>query len=740
MFGLIPWLVLSQPYRAVIDRDDYGVPRITASSRADAFFGMGQAVAEDRLWQMEMARRSARGQLAEVLGPGAAKSDTDTLKRAYTDQELQEMISALDADSQAAMTAYAAGVNATIAARSAAGTLPSGYKENGFEPRPWTPLDSAAISISLMRLFGSGGAGELRILALLRYMQTRPNKAQALDVLDDLAWFNDPESPTTVSAKDDPVKNPPRFSLPTRKQTEFHISLLPPTNLLELASGIMAADFTEPKLVAERLGVAHHMGSYAVVVAPSRSASGNPILLGAPQMGHTMPSVVHEMVVDAPGFQVAGMDVPGAPGIAIGHTPRLAWTLTSGVADIEDVFVSPLVGPDQYRSGDEVKALERVVFTVKVKGSADRKVVQERTHHGPVLLKSTGSKAVYSLQSSLWKHELASSMTIGRVATSSTPEELNRVAAGSSASFNLFYAFSSGQIGWRYCGKVPIRATGLDPRFPTPDAPANDWKGMIPPDQMPHVENPSGGLITNWNNKPAAWWPNLDTPVWGRLFRVSLLNQALPAGKLSTADVWHAAWTIARREPNSLGAFGPAFATATDHVRAGRPRTPAESAMAGFDGWALEGSPSAAVYSASVRQLRKDLFEPVIGNLTSESLFTQAVQPSLIDRALRGETKVDYLGGKSADAVLYSAFVKASAGLGTEPSAWNYASQHIRVPGQPDIPYGNRGTYLQLTELGEAPVAKNMVNPGVAESGPHQLDQSHLAREWVLKPMASWKR
>lgn len=739
MFGLIPLLVLAQPYTATIDRDAYGVPRITAPSRIDAFYGMGMAVAQDRLWQMEMSRRSARGQLAEVLGPTAVKSDTEVLKRAYTDDELTQMIAALEKDSRDAMEAYAAGVNHTIEERTKAGTLPSGYKDIGFAPRPWTTLDSAAIAVSLMRLFGTGGGAELRNLALVRYMQTRPNKAQTLDILDDLAWQNDPDSPTTVSAKDDPVKNPPSFPIPSRKQTEAHLAQLPATGLLELASGILAADQTDTKLVAETLGVAHHMGSYAVVVAPSRSASGNPILLGAPQMGHSVPSVIHEMVVDAPGFQVAGMDVPGAPGIAIGHTPILAWTLTSGVADIEDVYVAPLAGRDQYKYGDEMRSLDKVTFTLKVKGAADRTVVQERTHHGPVLLKSPGSKAVYSLQSALWKNELSASMGIGRAVAARNPAELDRIAAEGAASFNLFYAFNSGDIGWRYCGHFPLRAPGLDPRFPTPDVPANAWRGYLPADQMPHVLNPSSGLITNWNNKPAAWWPNMDTPVWGRLFRVSWLNQALPAGKLTTSDVWHAAWTIARREPSSLGAFGTRFTAAMDSARGRRPQTPAESALAGFDGWALEGSPSAAVYSAAVRQLRIDLFEPVVGNLTSESLFTQAVQPSLIDRALKGKTKVDYLHGRTADQALVKAFETAARDLGPDPAQWDYRSQRIRVPGEADIPYGNRGTYLQLTELAPVHVARNMVNPGVAESGPHQLDQVHLAREWVLKPMALWK-
>jgi penicillin G amidase len=73
----------------------------------------------------------------------------------------------------------------------------------------------------------------------------------------------------------------------------------------------------------------------------------------------------------------------------------------------------------------------------------------------------------------------------------------------------------------------------------------------VPPGKMPRVINPQSGLITNWNNKPARWWPNSDTPAWGRIFRVEELNRAIPDGKLNAQDLEFAAWTIARYEPTT---------------------------------------------------------------------------------------------------------------------------------------------------------------------------------------------
>lgn len=743
MTGLLAAFILFQQPSAVIDRDDYGVPRIIATSKTDAYRAMGMAVAQDRLWQMEMSRRSAQGQLAEVLGKSAVNSDLETLKRAYTPEEYAQMFALLPEDIRANFQAYADGINQVIKDRTQAKSLPENYAKYGFEPRPWTVTDSCAIAVMMARRFGGGGAGEIRNYAVYQWLQLRPVKERALDVLDDLMWFNDPDSPTTVSKTDDPIADRPSFLVPTRFDTEKHLARLPKTGLFELAGAASLGAYQENRLLAEKLSVPFKTGSYCIVVSPRRSTTGNALLLTGPQMGQTAPSIVHEVAVKAPGLQVAGMDVPGIPGVLIGTTPNLSWGLTTAVSDIEDVFVSQLNADNTYVTAGQTKPLEKVTFTLKVKGEDDRTVDEYRTVHGPVLLLSKSSKAVYSLQSSYWKRELAAFAAMDTLETAKTVPDINAFARKVPVAFNFFFALKTGETGWRYLGYVPQRAQGLDPRFPTPDDADTQWTGLASYSQMPRVDNPSSGLIYNWNNKPVWWWPNQDIPVWGSLFRSAVLGKFLEAPKLSPDDLQRAAWSIARQETDSNSAFEPFFQKALEK-KFGRAEAPEPARqLMGFTGWQTEGSVPATLYRESLRELRKLYFLSDLGNLTSDSLFEQAVQPSVILKALQGKTKFDWAHGKSADDLLVQAYENAVANLtkakGADWRNWGYSPGTMPDPAGVPIPYSNRGTYIQITEWSPSgPYARNVVSPGVAETGPHSADQAPLARAWLFKPMWDW--
>lgn len=724
MFGFLSFSVAPAVNPTVtIQRDSFGVPLIVASDRTEAFRGMGRAIAQDRLWQLEMSRRSSRAQLAEVLGESALRSDREVAKRLYTDSEMMDQFEKLPSDVRMGMEAYAAGINDVIAERTAANQLPKEYAENGFEPRPWTVLDTVAIGVNLARQFGAGGAGELRNLTLLKYLDGQPCKARKLDVFDDFAWQNEPSSPTTLDPVDDPVKVKPFFPVPTRRITESQLAKMPNVNLFELAGAVAAVELPESKLLAANLGVPNKMGSYAVAVAGSRSKTGNALLLGAPQMGHSLPSIVHEMAVKAPGFEVVGMNVPGVPGILIGSNANLSWTLTSGVADLEDIVVSPL---------DQVT--KEITITIKVKGKDNVKVNQLRTEEGQVILKSTGTRSVFSLRSSMWMRELETLMATSRLATARTATDVHSAVSSVATSFNVFFATTTGDIGWRYAGGVPIRAEGIDPRLPVL-ASESKWQGLIPAYQMPHVTNPKSGLIYNWNNKPAAWWPNLDTPVWGSIFRSEALGRAIPSRSLLTSDLEKAAWQIARYDDETLACFMPMIQEAMRGQKIGA----AERQILAWDGWTLDGSVGRTIYQEFVKEFRKELFRPHVGNLTSEALFERAIQPSLILKAANGRTRYDYLAGRKRNDLIVSALKKVVDRLtetkGANPLTWGFPAWGFRVPGQPLIPYSNRGTTIQVTELGANPFVRSVITPGISESGDHASDQSYLARAWTFKAL-----
>jgi len=743
MLPLVAAVLLAPTQTPTITRDNYGVPMLRAATTNQAFRLMGQDVAEDRLWQLEMSRRTSLGQMAEVLGPQYTASDQATLSKQYTEAEYAEMLAVIPEPTKQAWQAYVEGINDTILKRTAENTLPEGYKANGFEPRPWTMMDTQAVMVNLTRQFGQGGAGELRNYALIQYLKTRPTiKDRVLDVFDDLAWANEPNAPVTVQKRDDTTLRTPEIFNYTRSESEAHLAALPPTNLLELAGAIRLASMEDQKLVAEANSVAYKTGSYAIVVSPRRAEKGRPILLTAPQMGHSSPSVIHEVAIDTPDLKVAGMNVPGIPGVIIGYNPDAAWGLTSGVADLEDIFVSTLKEGTTYLHNGEERQLEEVKFTLKIKGQPDKEVIQYRTVHGPVLLKSNGSKAVYSLRSAFWKKEVAGTAALFDLYTAKTPSDFSAFAAKIPVSFNLFFATKQGDIGYRYCGLMPMRARGVDPRLPTIDTADNQWKGYVSSVDMPRSDNPDSGLITNWNNKPVAWWPNGDTPVWGRYFRSTNIPYYLQIPKINVEMVERAAFNIAREDYSTYQAFNSDLIQNITSSQTSQ--TPALKELVAYNGKNLAGEVPPAIFTETITQLRKELFLDQLGNFTADSLFVQVLQTDVILNALNRNTKFDYLGTRTKPEVINAARLKAIQSLessrGTDITKWGYSPGVIRVPNQDPVPYNNRGTYIQITEFGEFwPSARSVASPGVTESGPNATSQVPLARNWQYKVMWGWE-
>lgn len=745
----------------LVTRDEYGVPHIKAPTAEQAWHEAGYETARDRMWQMEQSRRLARGRMAEVFGSRFAASDTDILKTGYTDEELQQQFDALSPKAKAAIESYARGVTDF----EKAGPLPAGYAENGFQPEPWTPIDTLAISVRLFQQFGKGGAGEIRNMALLSYLQTQPQtKDRVLDVMDDFAWQNDPAATCTIAPGDDPLaKDHPIFPAFDHATTTKHLGMVPKLSLLELLPGIRLASNEDSKLMAEQVSAPFKWGSYAVVVGPNRSLTGCPILLSAPQMGHRQPSILHEMSIDAPGLSVVGVDVPGVPGVIIGKTDKLAWGLTSGVADTDDIFFSHTDGTDGYTYGSEHVKLQVITRSLKIKGEADKTITQTRTRFGPVII--ANKSWLFSRRSSYWMREMKAYESIFNLYDATTPEQIDASTQDSPMSFNFFWATPK-HFGYRYAGAVPIRAAGLDPRLPTPGEPQYDWKGYIPPAQMPHVIDPKSGLLANWNNKPVSWWPNLDTPVWGRIFRNTAVLDAVNKPKLNEQDVELVAWTIAREDytwpyfkPFVDGALRDgmkeAFKGAVPmsslpkekqaSLPAGQPyflTSGMATALGAFDGRLLAGSRSAASYVAFFDALQEEIFVPVTGNFMGMDNFRLVAQASVMWNALNRKTKVDYLGKRSVNEVVESAMLKADAVLakqfGPDLGNWRYTPPAIKWGDEPLVPYSNRGTMIQVIDLATMS-GRNIVPPGVAETGPHAFDQVPNARAWVLKPMRNRK-
>ncbi len=296
-----------------------------------------------------------------------------------------------------------------------------------------------------------------------------------------------------------------------------------------------------------------------------------------------------------------------------------------------------------------------------------------------------GRKTIFTKKSSYWMHEMNTYDSWVSLWGAHTADEIEKSMLPATMNFNFFYATVGGDIGWRYLGLVPKRAPGVDPRFPTPGDPKYTWQGFLSPAEMPHVRKPRAGFLANWNNKPVAWWPNFDTPTWGKVFQNSTLLATLQKPKLTSQDLEMSAWTIARTE-ETWPFFKPYIERAKD--------APGYELIKGFDGKLIEGSPQASNYLAFLNELRKAIFMKTTGSFLSPQYFHMVLQPSFVLRALERRTKFNYLGESTPDQVVREALAQIAKNPAPLYNAPTFPSGEATP-----IPYSNRGTYIQIIEF-----------------------------------------
>ncbi len=701
-----------QPPQGEIVRGPHGVPHVFSDSLEGAFHHAGYAVAQDRLWQMELSRRSARGRLSALVGRSALRSDRDALRFGYTEAEYAQLFSRLSDRTQRLLTSYAGGINAWIEEAAESEKLP--LKFQGNRPPPWTVADSLAIGVNLVRQFGRGGGGEIRNLLAYTYLNGRLGD-RALDAFQDLFWQNDAASIPTCPVNDDPLKGESPFKKVSEDVLKEHAGLLPRVNMLELLPAIRISEQAEMKVLAEQMGLPHKWGSYAMVISAARSAIGVPLLLSGPQMGFQSPSVVHQMSISCPEYTAVGMGVPGVPGVLVGHSPTLAWGLTSGVADTDDIFFLKLNpdNPDQYEYQGEWREFDVVEPPIVIRDAEPTTGRREMSAYGPVVLKSVSTGVAYARKSTIWMAETDGLEALLDLPACRTMREVRQVALTINANFNLFAAAADGQIGWFYCGRVPLRPPNVDPRLPAPAR--HEWVGIVAADSMPYVVNPGQGWIANWNNKPVAWWPNMDTPVWGRIFRNEILvKQMRDKRRISAQDLERFARRLSTHkiEPdyfvNDLLGCGQASDASAAQRRA-------LDYLRYWDGDYMEGSVAPVIYDAWFEALQREVFFETYGSFLSPANFQMVVQPTLVWNALRGRTRIAYMNGRDLTEVLWSAFETAVSSLengrGPDVAAWRYRAPRINFGDLPDVLYSNRGTYIQVIEMWPEPRGRFVAPP-----------------------------
>jgi penicillin G amidase len=447
--------------------DERGVPHIQAQNEADLYRALGYVHAQDRLFQMEMMRRLARGELAAVLGPKLV--ETDRLFRTLGIRQHADAYAAkMDPRKPAnqALAAYLDGINQYQAGHPA----PLEFDILGIPKRPFTAEDTLSVAGYMAYSF----AAAFRTEPVLTYVRDELG-ADYLKVFD-LAWHPEGVLQPTLAANDW-------------------------SDLNRLASLSQHA--------LEAAGLPQFEGSNAWAVSGSRTASGKPLLAGDPHIRFAVPAVWYEAQLSYPGFELYGHHQALNPTASLGHNQAFGWSITMFQNDDVDL-IAEKVNPDHpnqvWYQGQWVE-LQRREEHIEVKGGAPVTLSLRRSPHGPIINDALGNLAGKTPIALWWAFLETENPILDAFYQLNRADTLPKARAAAekiqAPGLNVVWANAKGDIGWWAAAQLPQRPAGVNPNFILDGASAQaDKPGFIPFTANPQEENPPRGYIVSANHQP----------------------------------------------------------------------------------------------------------------------------------------------------------------------------------------------------------------------------------------------
>jgi len=731
---------LSAPVRVL--RDRWGVPHIYANSSADLFMAQGYVHAQDRLWQMELQRRTGHGRLAEIFGEIALDTDRFVRVMGFSRVAQRELDTLTDA-SHSVIEAYVRGVNAF--ADQNARRLPIEFTILRFTPEPWRPVDVLVW-------------GKMLAQNLARSWITEVLRAQLVAAV----------GVQRASALEPEYLAGHPLTLP--HGARYHAAI----GMDALQTAQAAAPFIGNGEVGQ--------GSNAWVVGGERSASGQPLLANDVHLILQLPSLWYENHLSGGDYHVTGASLPGTPGVVIGHNERIAWGVTNGENDVQDLFIERFdpSDPTRYEFRGTWEQATVVREEIRVKGRAAPHIEEVRiTRHGPVI--SSLIPTTEDGRSKIEDGEIRSSILDPR---SSTEElalrwtaldlsqaldaalELNRatdwsrfrsaVMRWTSPTLNFVYADVEGHFGYVFGGQMPIRARG-DGRLPSPGWTGEyEWTGLIPPGELPYALDPEDDVLVTANNRiigdeypypmPSEYLPGY------RAARIrQLLDQTLRHDARSFAGIQGDQRSLPGLDLAALAGRLPAMAPIAQQAR---------DALAVWDGELTADSVGGAIYA----RLREKLLEAAYNEVASPlrqvgglGAFAGLLGDTYLWRALpllfkRVAARDDSWlpPGRTTDALLREAWaatiVELRDELGDDVREWRYGRFHtltLRHPlgSVPALaPLFNRGPYptggdADTVRMGYAPRQCAIQPSYVAPSYRQICDTSNWDKSQSIHPV-----
>ena len=732
-----------------IRRDRFGVPHIFGRTRADVMFGAGWVTAQDRGLFIEALRRPAR--LAALDAPGINSFDVAASLRRFdpsaqteafirSQEQVLRRFGGKGRQVLRDVDAYIAGINAHL-------------RSTGSQNARWTRTDVGAFISLIGARFGRGGGDEVRSARFLAALQGRLGEAEGRGAWGELTGT--PDDPETFATA------PGRFP--------YHLA---PSGA---APGALVPDAKSVSPSALRAAAADQSwrapASNALLLGRERSATGRPLAVMGPQVQFFYPEIFLELDLHGGEIDARGVSVPGiGPYVLIGRGRDFGWSATTSDSDNTDQFLEELCNPDgsppttdsnHYRFRGRCRSMTTFdAGTLSgAEGRPDERIVFRETVHGPVSGTATVDGRPYAISSrrSTRGREGASALAFSDLNANRVRSARDWAPVMNQVEFNFnWFYLDDRDIAYFTSGRLPLRARGTHPKLPTDGSGRYEWRGFLPRRGHAQAVNPRGGLLLNWNNKPAPGWgaPD-DKEKYNSVHRVELLNRfgrrryalhdvvsvmnQAATQDLRVVQVWPVIEALL-----ATGAPDDRTARARDLVSAWR-RSGGSRLDRDLDG--SIDDPGAAVLDAAWPRIAEAVMRPVLGDLVADLAELHRGPPpdegrrhqgvddtpnpggSAYDSGFYGYVDKDlrrllgqrvrapygraYCGGGDVEAcrgsvwaALSAAADELAAAQGPDPSAWRADARPERIVFRPGLlgeantmRWANRPTFQQLLEF-----------------------------------------
>ena len=524
--------------------DSLGVPHIFASNDMDLYFAQGFVTARDRLWQMEFLTHAAAGRVSEIIGagPNGAILDYDRGQRRLgmvygAKQGLEAMKQ--NQDEMIMVEKYTEGINAYISSLNYE-SLPFEYKLLDYTPEPWTALKCVLLIKSMAQSLCMSDK-DMEMTNFLKLFG-----ADTLNLL----------YPDNENVGDPIVNRPGQW-----KASVILPDSLPPALPKQLIS-VTRLPKADPGI-----------GSNNWAVAGSKTLTGSPMLCGDPHLNLNMPSVWYAIQLHAPGINVLGASLPGAPGVVIGTNDSLAWSVTNAQRDLVDWFSITFEDDKRDRyllDGKWVTSIKSIEhFNVRGQHAITDTIVF--TKLGPITYDQSyhadDDRNQYAFR---WiahdpSHELGGLLKLNRARNLNEFDEA--LQTYSSPALNFAVASTNGDIGMRVAGKYPVRRRNEGRFVLDGSISSNGWRAFIPEEDQINSTNPIRGFESSANQYPVdKTYPYYITATSFEAYRNRRINQqlstltkatpqnmmALQMDNFSLLAEENLPWLLAQLRPESL--------------------------------------------------------------------------------------------------------------------------------------------------------------------------------------------